>query len=367
MKVKEINTYDDFLALKDEWTNLLEKCNHTVFSTWEWLSIWWKHFGKNKKLLILLAEDHEKPVGIAPLMYYVDKTFGLRTRKIQLIGTPQSDYNEFILAKKEEECIKAFIDYILDSFPERWDCIELRDIPENSRTLAILKNTADKLRIASIKVIHTCPYLPLPKSSETLLQNLSKNFRYNIKRYMKKMVKDYKKVEFTSYEKFSTIEEAVGVLFELHQKRWSERKEPGAFRNKIIRKFHLEIANLFSRLNWLNLDFIMADDKAVACLYGFKYRSKLYYYLSGFNPIFTKYSPGNLLIFHILQKCIENGLSEFDFLRGEEEYKTCWTSLSRKNFDIVLVKKGLYPLIRDWVTRKYRFGVRSLKNVVNPH
>ena len=81
MRIFEIGDYPGFLSLKESWTEVLQKCEHTVFSTWEWLSIMWKYFGKDRKLMILLAEENGKTIGIAPLMYLVDKMFGLRRGK----------------------------------------------------------------------------------------------------------------------------------------------------------------------------------------------------------------------------------------------------------------------------------------------
>jgi len=364
MKIEEIDNYNDFLALKDEWTNHLEKCNHTVFSTWEWLSIWWKHFGKNKKLLILLAEDQEKLVGIAPLMYYVDKTFGLRTRKIQLIGTPQSDYGDFILVEKKEQCLTAFVNYILNKPYESWDCIELKDIPENSETPVLLQKIGKIVTVANIRVIHECPYLPVPASVSELINSLSGKFKKNLRRSQKQLEQNCK-LKFIDYSSPKLCLEGMKNLFELHQKRWTACGELGVFTDQVVRDFHLNIAESFSRKGWLGLYAMLTNDEIVACLYGFKYQSKFYYYLSGMNPFYSKYGPGNLLIFFVLQKCINEGLKEFDFLRGEEEYKTRWTSLSRKNFDVVFVKNGLGPLIRNWVARKYYFFAKSFKNMVN--
>ncbi|MEM2970472.1 MAG: cellulose biosynthesis protein, partial [Candidatus Bathyarchaeia archaeon] len=68
-KIVEIDNYDDFLALEEDWNNILDKCDHTIFSTWYWLSNWWKHFGNGKKLLLLLAQENNEIEGIAPLMY----------------------------------------------------------------------------------------------------------------------------------------------------------------------------------------------------------------------------------------------------------------------------------------------------------
>lgn len=364
MKIREIDNYNDFLTLKEEWTGLLKRCEHTVFSTWEWLSTWWKHFGKDKKLLIILAEDQNKLIGIAPLMYSVHKMLGLRIRKIEFIGTPQSDYGDFVLAEKEEECLKAFTNHILNNFPEKWDCIELKEIPETAKTLILLKNMTEKIRIASTRILHECPYMPLPQSVDVLLSRLNYKFKKNLRRGQRQLEQRYK-VEFTDYSSPQIFKEGMMKLFELHQKRWKLKGETGVFADQEICNFHLDVAEFFSRLGWLSLDSISADGKTIACLYGFKYGSKLYYYLSGADPTYNKYSPGNLLIFSVLQKCIKEGLIEFDFLRGEEPYKSRWTPLSRRNSNVVLIRRGVFPWLREWVARKYWFQGSLLKNLLN--
>lgn len=109
-RIREINTYGDFLDLETAWKDSLEGQNHTIFSTWEWLSTWWKHFGEDKRLLLLLAKNEDRIIGIAPLMYTVSTMFGLRRGKIAFIGTPDSDYNNFIITEKR----KKPLDYSLN-------------------------------------------------------------------------------------------------------------------------------------------------------------------------------------------------------------------------------------------------------------
>src|SRR5208337_586075 len=119
-RIVEVNRYTDFLALEKTWQDMLHRChNSAIFSTWEWLTAWWKHFGNDKRLVLLLAEENDKIVGIAPLMYSIHKMFGLRMGKIEFIGTPDSDYADFILAEKSEECIKLFIEYV-NNLTEKW-------------------------------------------------------------------------------------------------------------------------------------------------------------------------------------------------------------------------------------------------------
>lgn len=188
MEILEINKYKDFAALKPSWNNTLRTCEHSVFSTWEWLSTWWKHFGNDKKLLLLIAKENDRMIGIAPLMYLVQKMFGLRMGKIEFICTPHSDYNDFILTEKSEECIPLLINH-LNNLPEKWDCIDLIDIPENAKCLPILSKISTNLR-----QVHKCPYAHLPKSYDAFLLGLKRKYRKELLRYVTLLEKDGFKV-----------------------------------------------------------------------------------------------------------------------------------------------------------------------------
>ncbi len=60
--------------------------------------------------------------------------------------------------------------------------------------------------------------------------------------------------------------------------------------------------------------------KAAASL-NFDYKNKLWGYNSGVNRDFMELSPGWVLLGHTLQWACEHGRYEFDFMRGDEEYK----------------------------------------------
>ena len=94
LKVTEVNEFQSF---QDKWNDSLNKSlDNNVFSTWEWLSTWWKHFGKAKRLVILLIEEKNEVLAIAPFMH--SKRNFLRfgnLRKTSFVGSHESDYNVF--------------------------------------------------------------------------------------------------------------------------------------------------------------------------------------------------------------------------------------------------------------------------------
>ena len=351
MRIKEINSYDDFITLKERWKDVLRRREHSVFSTWEWNSIWWKHFGRYRRPIILIAEDNDRVLGIAPLMYSTHKMLGLRMGKIEFIGTPDSDYGDFILTEKGEECMKLLIDYISNNISEKWDYIELMEVPETSKSLMYLDKISENVNLVHKHVCSECPYGPLPKSLETFYDNLKSKFKKNLRRTLRQLQEKHI-VEFKEYSK-TEIKNGMGILFDLHQKRWETKGQRGVFSDKKIREFHLDIARTFSERGWLSLFSLMADSKAIASFYGFRYNSKVYAYLYGMDPAYQRFSVGNLLLLRIMEKSIKEGLTEFDFLRGKEEYKYRWNSLTRKNFKVVLIRRGLQSYIHNYLSRKY--------------
>ncbi len=356
MRIIRVDNYRDFLGLKEIWNDTLLRCKNTsVFSTWEWLSIWWRHFGKDKKLMILLAEDDNgKIIGIAPLMYSVHKMFGLRRGKIAFIGTPDSDYNDFILVEKENKCIKLFINH-LKNFSETWDCIDLSDIPENSKALPYLRKIAK-----GIKPLHKCPYLPLPESFDMSVLYPSSKQRKDLRRNLKRLENSFK-VEFIDCSRPQLLDSGMNLFFELHQRRWNSKGISGAFADPQVRSFHISTAKLFSQKKWLGLFILKLSSETVAALYGFCYKSKFLFYLSGFDPKFSKYSVGNLLIMYAIATCIEEGLTEFDFMRGSEEYKDRWNTKARWNYQVVLTREGTIASLRHRLYNEYWHQGKRLK------
>ena len=358
MKVTEIRAYSDFLNLQDDWERFLKGCHHTIFSTWTWLSTWWKFYGEKRRLLILLAKDDDNIVGIAPLMYSVEKMFGLHMGRISFIGTPHADYNDFIIRDKKEECIKLFI-YYLKSIPENWHCIELNDIPENTETLSILSKTTRNL-----KLIHPSPYTNLPESYEKFLRGPNGKKRFtDVDRHFKALQKIFK-VEVLDCSNPESVDEGMRSLFELHQSRWMSKGLSGAFVSSTFQSFHLAIARSFAEKGWLGLFLLKLSGNPVAALYGFTYNSKYYLYLTGFNPKYAKYGVGSMLITSVIRESINKGLTEFDFMRGDEAYKTRWASSTRWNRNIIITQTNSLVRAQYWILRKFWNRGKELKSLL---
>jgi CelD/BcsL family acetyltransferase involved in cellulose biosynthesis len=80
---------------------------------------------------------------------------------------------------------------------------------------------------------------------------------------------------------------------------------------------------------YLWLGFLEIDGVKAAALLNFDYNNKLWAYNSGLSRDFMELSPGWVLLAYTIQWCCENGRDEFDFMRGNEEYKYRFGGVNR--------------------------------------
>jgi len=358
-KVAEVRNIRDFENLEAVWDELLRKSpDNDVFSSWEWLYSWWKIFGKGRVLRILVAKEKGEIWGIAPLMLskYKFLHFG-KLHKLEFIGSPQSDYNNFILVKKKTACLRLFLNYLVSL--SDWDYLELKELRSETFAANFFLKVRNKLSNLECKPGSICPYISLPRSDECFSKKLSRNMRRNLHKRMRRLRKNYR-VEFKTHEDFNSIEKAMNIFFDLHQKRWRAKGKCGVFANKAIRDFHMEVAKRFAKKGWLSLYFLTANDKPIAAIYSFDYKNKKYGYLTGFDPAYRMYGVGSLLRLYVVEDSIRRGLKEYDLTRGNEPYKADWANAVRRNLEIRAVNKGInavtYHLATKNDTLKFYLG-----------
>jgi CelD/BcsL family acetyltransferase involved in cellulose biosynthesis len=172
--------------------------------------------------------------------------------------------------------------------------------------------------------INECPFIRLEGYSwETYLKELGSSQRYNFQRRLRNL----EKTDGFRFEQHTDLD----VIIDLHKKRWSERGGLSeAFQTDNIVAFHREFSRLASERGWLRLLSVWIQDQPIAGLYGLRYGAKFYFYQSGFDPAFSRYSAGLVIMGLAIKTALEEGATEYDLLHGCEEYKFHWTRERRE-------------------------------------
>jgi len=342
ISVEKISQESAFKDLKTTWNSLLKQSDaDTPFLTWEWLYLWWKHFGDNSELMILVVREDDKPVALAPLMSRV-RPFGfLNIKEILFLGSfgVGSDYLDFIITRGRESSSVEQIFRYLTGNQQKWDAINLTNIPETSKSIEQFTKTSKNRGYPSIVAASVvCPSILLPSTWEEYVSTLSKSMRTTIKHKSKKLNKSAT-VEYEVTGESSDLDEAMNDLFVLNRLRMKTKNLQGAFSNGKFTKFHQDIMPVFFQNDILHLSFLKANNMRIAALYNFIYNDTCFYYQSGFDPVWAKFSPGTVLFSMSIQDAIENGMLEYDFLQGDELYKSSWTNTKRQCVSIFVYNK----------------------------
>jgi CelD/BcsL family acetyltransferase involved in cellulose biosynthesis len=88
----------------------------------------------------------------------------------------------------------------------------------------------------------------------------------------------------------------------------------------------------------LQLAFLEVKGEKAAGYLNFDYLDKLWIYNSGLDWKYSEYSPGWVLLANLIRNAIDAGRTEFDFMRGNEDYKYRFGAVDRFVMRI-LVKK----------------------------
>ena len=329
---------DALERVRDEWKTLQARSiSLTPFGTWEWNKAWHTHLGRESELRVLRFYHRltRETVGIAPLC--VTRLHRLPLRQLTWMGAGVSDYHEPITLPGYEDAVADALLRVLDRGGSDWEIADLAQIREGSALSERTPRPFPHRPAAAQTVLTTepCPYIVLPPTWDAYAATLGKKMRSNLGYYDRLLFRTFPDAKIILADE-STLEEGVNALFRLHQARWNARLLPGALGGQTVRLFHRNVAQELLSAGLLRLHLLYADGDYRAALYCFATGGKTFYYLGGFSPDYAKYSLGTVLTSHAIRAAIEEGHTEFDFLRGAQEYKLRWTPYSRMNCRLLL-------------------------------
>lgn len=283
----------------DAWDALAAAAGN-MFATREWQECWWRHFGAG--MPIIVADDEHQPGAIVA----AHRT-GRLLRRVRLIGHGYADVLGVIAADRADVRGIDLIRRALDDGP--WDVFVAQDVPVDNGWCDALGGT-ELRRVAS-------PLVRLETDDwDEFLRSKSKNFREQLRRRQRKLEGSHEVVYRMATEE--TLADDFDTLFDLHLRRWGD----GAlFAGPVSRRFHEEIGGIGLGRSWLRLWTLELDGKPVASLLGYRFSGADYFVQGGRHPDYESWSVGSLLLFHTVRCAVEDGMTEYRLLRGNESYK----------------------------------------------
>jgi CelD/BcsL family acetyltransferase involved in cellulose biosynthesis len=343
----------------NEWNALLEKSQpNEVFLTWEWISSWVRETATGDKLCVIAVRSDGELIALAPLwMEKVHYRGVVELRVLRPLGFGISDYFDWIVrADRMVEGTTAIWEHLFGPLRREWDVFDYSEVPESSPVLAELSKLAVKdhrSAAAELAKRTVCSYIVLPGSWEEFLRHCHRDRRYFCT-YSRRRLGQEGDLRVQFCERTDELRDQMSDLIALNKASWRERGGSASFSSASLERFHHRVAQEFLKIGRLLLCRLSLNGQHIGSFYGFQYNHKAYYYISAVkrHPV-SRINVLNALLGFCVEEAARRNCREFDFLRGDEEYKARWTDLRRQNVSIHFYNRGMKAtLILSY--RKYR-------------
>lgn len=346
-----------YQQLRNKWQLYFDDNNRvTPFSRPEWI---WPRGEADERSNWLL----DLGCGYAPLEFRNRNT----TKTIRLLG---ADYEDIVAQPgKELEAVGSLLEQ-LNRRQSEWDICDFRTLLPESVLMSVFSDGSGNvvkpaeltplLKQKSIAIVphHVYFRVEIPKTWKEYEDHLGKKLAYQMRSAEGRRQRHFKSSHLRRSTQ-ETLDEDLSALFDLHSLRWQAKGHSGHFSNEASREGFRLRARGFLDLGQLRLYTLWLDDKPAGALFTIADKRRIYYHCSGFDTEVGKFHPTKVLIAEAIKDGLKEGPMEFDFMKGEEEYKQTWANNERTTSRLVIARntpQGLGAMaalkiqsrIQDW-------------------
>jgi len=319
----QFSLYNEFQpSLAEEWNALLdESITHVPFLRFEYLQAWWQTRGggewpETARLVLVTARRDGVLVGAIPLFHAMWNG----KPSLLLVGSIEvSDYLDILACPEDvDEFVNGLLPFLKQADLPEWQVLDLYNILDSSPSLMAFEKTAQHLgwQFNRDQLQHS-PYIKLPGDWEIYLSGIDKKQRHEIRRKMRRLDESGVPCRWYTVQDTASLTAEVDAFMAL----MANDPDKAIFLTPAMRA-HMQFTCQCAMQNGcLHLAFLEINGQKAAGYLSMDYLNRLWVYNSGIDPAFLEYSPGWVLLGHLLKWANETGHSEFDFMRGDEEYK----------------------------------------------
>lgn len=372
----ESHGWTQWPELAPVWSALAGACEHASFFLMpEAVGVWLDVFGPGLEPSILLFRDAEHTVvGAAILVRRTVRKGPFAVRRIYLNTAGEDDadsacieFNGLLCRPGCEGAVARALRAHIDDEP--WDELAVPGMLEGASLRALGDAFSDAHAVAQTTRDYYVSLTDVRRSGKDFVELLGGRERT---RY-RQNVRTYSRLGELVLEEAATTTEALAYLDQLavlHQKTWVSRGSPGSFASPRFCDYHRKLIERCFPLGWIQLLRLRAGTTTIGYQYSFLLGGRSYFYQCGYDyDLGDKTAPGVIVHTFAIRHAAQQGLTEYDFMAGDVEYKRRFASTSRPmhwmSFRAPSLKMLGFRLAGD-AKAALRIPLRRLRAAVRP-
>lgn len=350
------------------WDDLLAASPSSV-TPWQgidYLSSWWRHFGADKELRLLVVERHGKPCLALPLQVSTRfEMLGMPVRMIEPVAMIM-DVNRPRLAIGPADAGAYCCAFdTLWALRRDWDMIRLDEQPAGDAVTALLRDFAQRHGLWFRDIYsHHCPWLDLRQDWDRYLASRGRHLRRNLKAARRRL-ESLGVVQLVDYRTPADIPAGLAQVIALHQRSWKRRKRIEQSRSLAYQHVYHDWLQSLAARDSARILVLLCNERPIAATIAVMDEHTYYSAQIVHDRAFNSVSPGTLLESLEIEALMREGrYATYDFLGGFLSNKRRWTDTAIATSLVFVMQPGLatgivdayYFRIKPWLKSQLRWA-----------
>lgn len=325
-----------FAALAPEWDRLHRSCGAaTPFQSHAWLESWWRSYGAEGRLRVVLARRDGRLIGAAPLTL-VHRPMPL----LVPLGGVISDYGDLVVDDGHaEQALRALARGLERA--ARHAVIDLREVRPGAVAERLYEEWGGPRARLDDSVCMELPALPLEELVRRMPRSRAQRARANLRRLQALGVA-------AATVPAADVPASVDRMLTLHELQWRGR---GVNVEHLRPRFRAHLVRAVTRMtagDEATLTEFRMDGEVVAVGLALRSAGLSGSYLYGAHPVLRerKADIATMLMAEEARQAAGRDLAVLSMLRGSEPYKNHWRPEAVTSGRLLLARPALEPLLR---------------------
>lgn len=352
-EVLEISTLEELAPYRMVWQHLLQQTpGATFFQTYDWLELYWKHFGEGQRLRVLVVTSSGEPIGIVPLCERIERH---RLGRVRVLTYPLDHWGTWYapvgpnVAASLLMAMRHVRDQPSVGARQSWDLLELRWTgaagSDRGRTQRAMHAAGFRPQKAEFQLASA---VDLSGTGEDYSASRTSKWRNN-------MLRDHRRVEvlgevdYVRHRPASAADGDGDERLELYDacvriaaRSWQGGREDGTtLSSQRVEAFLRDSHAAAARLGMLDMNILTIDGRPSAFAYNYHHDGRVQGLRSGFDPEVCSAGAGSVLLYKTIEDSFARGDVHYDLGVGYHGYKRGFRTHTETSYRFTHYHTGL--------------------------
>ncbi len=363
--VEVTDSFEEVNTTREDWDRFVLSVGGDLYVSYDWCRIWWRYYGKYRRLRLFTFRMSGQLVGLAPMFVEQVRLGPIVIRIAKRVGS-DSALTIFALplaADYAAFCYRELISKLIED--EKCDAVSFGFMPGDDPTLSSLRDSCEQLR-GVLTCVRDAPAGPqtffhLPDAFEKYLLALDSGQRQNYRRRLKQLKQAFD-VKGDVVREASEARSAFDHFTDLHESQWRREGKPGHFGDwPHSTAFNSDLVDQLSRLDRFRMVRLLADSRVIAYQYAFVFGGCCYWRLPARAPDneLDRFGLGVLGMVQMFETMINEGVGRVEAGVGHYDYKMRFggEELQMRSFLVAAARPGTGLRVRLflWLSDQLHF------------